>query len=62
MADKVHFHIVPAPFAVESSELLNKWNSSSAPLSLLGRRGELSDEEGTELSAVLSSALERARL
>ena len=62
VTNKVHFHVVPAPFAVESSGLLSKWSSSSAPLPLLGRRGELSDEEGAEISAVLSGAMARARL
>lgn len=48
---QVHFHIVPAP-TVGGNGVLDKWNKTqNSPI--LGRRGELTDEEGAEVAAVI---------
>lgn len=54
--DHVHFHVVPASPAIESSDILQKWNSAQ-PMSLIGRRGELTDDEGAEVGAALARAV-----
>lgn len=53
---QVHFHIVPAPLPDGSASPLSKYNTPGS-LAWLGRRDELSDEEGSDLATRLQTAI-----
>ena len=54
---QVHFHVVPAPLPNGSSSVLNKWDAP-ATLTMLGRRDELTQEEGDELASRVQEVLD----
>ena len=56
---QLHMHVVPAP-NVDAPTMLGKWNDSSkSPLSFIGRRGELTDEEGEQVASALRAPMPR---
>ncbi|KAI3623735.1 hypothetical protein CBS14141_003434 [Malassezia furfur] len=56
--DHVHFHVVPAPLPDGSPSVLKKFDAPPT-LAMLGRRDELTQEEGDELTSCFQKVLHR---
>lgn len=55
---QVHFHVVPAPLPDGSPSVLKKFDAPPT-LAMLGRRDELTQEEGDELTSCFQKVLHR---